>query len=124
MNQLRMINRMWRIGIIQRLTSIVEGHIAFLHAELGITPEQEQLWSDVAAAMRQDVKDMECAEERVARHQSDHETAIHYLKNREMFANLRAQGERPFFWPLCNRSMTIYPRNRSRQQMICWLQPA
>jgi protein CpxP len=82
----------------------VEGNIAFLHAELGITPEQEDLWSVVADAMREDVHDMSKAERQVAR-QPQHETAVQYLQNRTMFAQLRAQGEVRFysaFTPLYN----------------------
>src|ERR1035437_8143179 len=37
----------------------IEGHIAFLKAELNITPAQEALWNKVAAAMRADVADSE-----------------------------------------------------------------
>lgn len=40
----------------------VEGHIAFLKAELGITSAQETLWSPVAAAMREDVRNLQEAE--------------------------------------------------------------
>jgi hypothetical protein len=74
----------------------VEGHIAFLHAELKITPTQEQLWAAVADAMREDVKEMQDGERQVSRQTQGSETAIQYLKNRAMFANLRAQGEARF----------------------------
>ncbi len=78
----------------------VEGHIAFLHAELRITPAQEQFWAPVAAAMREDVRNMDEAESQVS---SRPETAIQYLEKRAAFANLRAQGEARFlkaFHPL------------------------
>jgi hypothetical protein len=71
----------------------VEGHIAFLHAELGITPGQEQLWLPVADAMRQDVQAMRDAQGQVARQSHEHESAVQYLQNRVVFANLRADGE-------------------------------
>jgi len=74
----------------------VEGHIAFLHAELRITPAQEQLWAAVANAMREDVKEMQDAEMQVSRQSQSSETAIQYLQNRAMFANLRARGEARF----------------------------
>ena len=81
----------------------VEGHIAFLHAELRIMPAQESLWAPVAAAMREDVKNMDEAESHAAG-QGRPETAIQYLEKRAAFANLRAQGEdrflkafRPFY---------------------------
>ena len=74
----------------------VEGHVAFLHAELAITPAQEALWGPVADAMREDVKTMETAEDKIARQSPDRETAIRYLQNRTLFAEMRAQGESRF----------------------------
>jgi hypothetical protein len=41
-----------------RMTSHIEGRIAFLKAELNITPEQEALWKDYADAMRNNAKTM------------------------------------------------------------------
>jgi LTXXQ motif family protein len=41
-----------------RMTSHIEGRIAFLRAELNITPEQEALWKDYADAMRNNAKTM------------------------------------------------------------------
>jgi hypothetical protein len=41
-----------------RMTSHVEGRIAFLKAELKITPEQEALWNDYANAVRDNAKTM------------------------------------------------------------------
>ena len=41
-----------------RMTSHVEGRIAFLKAELKITPEQEALWNDYANAVRDNAKAM------------------------------------------------------------------
>lgn len=84
--------------------SHVEGHIAFLKAELGITAAQESLWTPVAAAMREDVKNIDEAEYKVSQKQRP-DNAIDYLENRVMFANLRAQGEARFltaFKPLYN----------------------
>jgi hypothetical protein len=83
----------------------VEGHIAFLHAELDITPAQEKLWTPVAEAMRQDVKAMEEARSHIAGTDGD-ENAIQHLQNRAMFARLRADGEERFlkaFTPLYNQ---------------------
>lgn len=74
----------------------VEGHIAFLKAELEITPAQESLWEVVSAAMREDVRDIQNAERMVSQQTHGRETAIQYLQNRVMFANLRAQGEARF----------------------------
>lgn len=72
----------------------VEGHIAFLKAELAINSSQESLWTTVAAAMRKDVRDIEEAQNRLSQRQDL--TAIEYLRNRAFFANLRAQGEQRF----------------------------
>jgi LTXXQ motif family protein len=41
-----------------RMTSHIEGRIAFLKAELKITPEQEALWNDYANAVRDNAKTM------------------------------------------------------------------
>jgi hypothetical protein len=41
-----------------RMTSHIEGRIAFLKAELNITPEQEALWNDYANAVRDNAKTM------------------------------------------------------------------
>jgi protein CpxP len=75
----------------------VEGHIAFLHAELGITPEQEPLWNAVANSMRTDVSTMKQAEQNVGDRWVGSETAPEYLYNRAMFAGLRADGEARFY---------------------------
>ena len=75
--------------------SHVEGHIAFLKAELGITPAQEPLWEPVAAAMREDVRNISEAERQTNQNQRP-ENALEYLQNRVMFAELRAQGEERF----------------------------
>ena len=73
----------------------VEGHIAFLRAELGITSAQESLWMPVAGAMREDVRNTQEAETRVSQRQRP-DNAIEYLENRSFFAALRAQGEARF----------------------------
>jgi len=88
----------------------VEGHIAFLKAELGITAAQESLWSPVAAAMREDVKNLQEAESSVDRKQHP-DNAIEYLENRVSFASLRAQGETRFL----NAFRPLYS-NLSQQQ--------
>jgi len=75
--------------------SHVEGHIAFLVAELRITAAQEQLWTPVAEAMREDVRELQEAESRVSKKQGPN-NAVEYLENRATFAALRAQGETRF----------------------------
>jgi hypothetical protein len=84
--------------------SHVEGHIAFLKAELGITPAQESMWAPVASAMREDVRNFQEARSKAKQKQMP-ENAIEHLENRVVFANLRAQGETRFlnaFRPLYN----------------------
>jgi hypothetical protein len=39
-----------------RMSSHIEGRLAFLKAELKITPDQESLWNDYAAAVRDNAK--------------------------------------------------------------------
>ena len=41
-----------------RMTAHIEGRLAFLKAELNITPEQEALWKDYANAVRDNAKTM------------------------------------------------------------------
>jgi len=74
----------------------VEGHIAFLHAELGITPEQESLWAPLAAAMREDVNNLENTQDKVDSQTHGRLNAVQYLQNRVLFAQIRAQGEARF----------------------------
>ena len=71
--------------------SHIEGHIAFLKAELGITPAQEGLWDNVAAVMRADIADFQHLGPQEAR-----PTAPLYLQERARLAALRAQGEQRF----------------------------
>jgi hypothetical protein len=73
----------------------VEGHIAFLRAELAITPGQEALWEPVAAAMRDDVTTLQAADAKISQTHAP-QNAVDYLQNRVVFANLRAQGEERF----------------------------
>ena len=77
----------------------VKEHIAFLKIELGITPAQEFLWQSVVTAMCEDVRNLNDADSKVSQKPSP-ETAIQYLENRVMFADLRAQGEARFLMAL------------------------
>ncbi len=92
----------------------VEGHIAFLHAELGITPAQEPLWVPVAAAMREDVRNLQDAEKKTPPITHGRETAIQYLESRTLFANLRAQGEARFLAAL----RPLYDKFSEQQKQI------
>jgi len=74
----------------------IEGHIAFLKAELGITPAQEVLWSKVAGAMRTDVTEIDNALQQNPVSTSDQLNALQHLEERVTFSALRAQSERRF----------------------------
>jgi hypothetical protein len=74
----------------------VEGHIAFLKAELAITDAQAPLWDKVAAAMREDVAQMRAAMAQASADGEAPPTALAYLERRARFAALRAEGEARF----------------------------
>ena len=74
----------------------VEGHIAFLRTELGITDAQAPLWDKVAAAMREDVARMTSALAQDSADLQAPETALAYLERRAKLAALRADGEARF----------------------------
>jgi hypothetical protein len=50
--------RSGRPSLCKMMTQHVEGRLAFLKAELNITAEQESLWNDYAAAVRDNAKTM------------------------------------------------------------------
>jgi len=74
----------------------VEGHIAFLKAELGISDAQAPLWDKVAAAMREDVARMTPAMAQAWDDRQKPETALAHLETRAKLAALRADGEARF----------------------------
>ena len=74
----------------------IDGHIAFLKVELGITDAQAPLWDKVAAAMRDDVTQMTAAMAQASADRQAPETALAYLETRARFAALRAEGEARF----------------------------
>lgn len=76
--------------------SHIEGHIAFLKAELNITSAQADAWDAVAAAMREDVADMAKARTQMASKMPTRATAVESLEARAKYAELRLQGERRF----------------------------
>jgi hypothetical protein len=90
--------------LMQNRASHIAGHIAFLKAELMITPAQEAAWDKVADAMRQDVEEYNAAVGRIPPSQTPPD-ALASLSQRAEFADLRARGERRFlsvFTPLYN----------------------
>jgi len=74
----------------------IEGHIAFLRAELGITPAQEELWGNVVAAMRADAADFERLRPQVSAEGQARPTALQHLEERAKYAALRAKSEQRF----------------------------
>jgi hypothetical protein len=83
----------------------VEGHIAFLKAELTITPAQEALWEKVAVVMRADVADFETFRAQDSARAQARPTALQHLEDRVAYTALRAKGEQRFldaFRPLYN----------------------
>jgi periplasmic protein CpxP/Spy len=71
---------------------LVDGRIAFLKAELKITPAQEAQWQKVEAAMRENAKtlDQTIATARQNRGNMD---AVQRLELREQFAKVRVDNE-------------------------------
>jgi protein CpxP len=70
---------------------LVDGRIAFLKAELKITPAQEAQWQPVAAAMRQNANALDQAIT-AARSQRGNRDAVERLTVRSEFAKLRADN--------------------------------
>ena len=70
----------------------IDGRIAFLKAELKITPAQETEWQQVAAAMRENAKalDQSITTARQNRTTTD---AVQRLESREQFAKVRADND-------------------------------
>ena len=85
------------IAMLGRMPSAhVEGHIAFLRTELGITDAQAPLWDKVATAMREDVARMTSALAQDSTNLQAPETALAHLERRAKLAALRADGEARF----------------------------
>jgi hypothetical protein len=79
-----------------RFGAHIEGHIAFLKAELNITPAQETLWSKVAEAMRADVADFDQLKPQTFAKMQRPPTALQHLEERAAYTALRAKGEQRF----------------------------
>ena len=67
----------------------VAGRIAFLRAELKITPQQEAQWSKVAEAMRVNAKAIDAARAQKA---EEPQTAVQALETRNRFAETMAKN--------------------------------
>ena len=69
----------------------VDGRIAFLKAQLKITPAQEGQWQKVEAAMRENAKALDQAIA-TARQKSGDRNAVERLEMRDQFAKVRAEN--------------------------------
>ena len=74
----------------------IDGHIAFLKAELNITAAQEALWDKVAAVMRADVSDFNHLTPRAPAKIQAPPTALQHLEERVAYTALRAKCEQRF----------------------------
>ena len=70
---------------------LVDGRIAFLKAELKITPAQEAQWQQVATAMRENASALD--QTIAARQNSGTMNAVQRLEAREQFAKLHADND-------------------------------
>jgi protein CpxP len=91
----------------------VEGRIAFMKAELKITPAQETQWQPVAAAMRENAKTLDQTIT-TARQKRDTMDAVERLELREQFAKLRADNDAR----LLAAFKPLYANLSSEQQQI------
>jgi Spy/CpxP family protein refolding chaperone len=70
----------------------VDGRIAFLKAELKITPAQEPQWQQVAAAMHENAKALDQTITSARQNRADMD-AVQRLELREQFAKVRADND-------------------------------
>ena len=71
---------------------LVDGRIAFLKAELKITPAQETQWQQVAGAMHENANSLDQAI-KTARQDHGSKDAVQRLALREQFAKVRAEND-------------------------------
>ena len=74
--------------------------IAFMKTELGVTPAEEEFWTPLANAIRDNAADMQKDRTHVSDQMYGHENAIDYQQSRVLFANLGAQCETRFLTAL------------------------
>jgi LTXXQ motif family protein len=71
---------------------LVDGRIAFLKTELKITSAQEPQWQQVAAAMRENARDLDQAIANARQHRGAAMNAVEQMQIRGEFAKLRADN--------------------------------
>jgi periplasmic protein CpxP/Spy len=74
-------------------SQLVEGRIAFLKAELKITPAEEPQWQQFAAVMRQNAQALDQAIDNARGHRNAAANALERMEMRAQFAKLRADSE-------------------------------
>jgi periplasmic protein CpxP/Spy len=92
---------------------LVDGRIAFLKAELKITPAQETQWQQVATAMRENANALDHTITTV-REQRGTADAVQRLTLREQFAKVRAENDAR----LVTAFKPLYASLSSEQQQI------
>jgi periplasmic protein CpxP/Spy len=71
---------------------LVDGRIAFLKAELKITPAQEAQWQPFAAAMRQNAQALDQVIATARQHRAAAKSAVDRIEMRAQFARVRADN--------------------------------
>lgn len=72
---------------------LVDGRIAFLKAELKITPAQEAQWQQLAAVMRQNAQSVDQTMANARQHQGTAMNAVERMEIRGQFAKVRAENQ-------------------------------
>ena len=72
---------------------LVDGRIAFLKAELKVTPAQEGQWQQFATAMRQNAQSLDQVIASARQHRGTVENAVDRLAMRAQFTQIRAENE-------------------------------
>jgi hypothetical protein len=80
------------LAMCGRMTAHVEGRLAFLKAELEITPEQESLWTAYATAVRDNAKTMTGRCSSMMDKSKDKASLLERLDTNEQFMQSRIDG--------------------------------
>jgi hypothetical protein len=74
----------------------IEGRIAFLRTELGITDAQRAEWDRVASVMRDNAAKLDRTAQEMRAARSGNATVVDRLEGRARFASVRAEGSHAF----------------------------
>lgn len=99
----------------------IEGRIAYLKAELKITPQQEAAWDKVADAMRANARDGDAlmTQLRAQRQPDQKPNAVQRLETRGKFAAFRAQANDRFLTAFRPLYASLTPdQQRSADQLL------